>query len=134
MRHFILLFVLLLPAALTAQSGFSADAYEQFLQSNVNLTAQQILQRHEPAQTYYNNRKDELQVADYAYLDSVQMKYGLTLDELAKLRTNHFLVSERLSFDCFGRALHDIYQKDLPVMVTSDAILYALHFSYDRIL
>ncbi|MBN1560111.1 DUF3160 domain-containing protein [candidate division KSB1 bacterium] len=134
MRHILTLLCFVLPAALLTQTTFSADAYEQFLQDNANMTAQQILQRHQPSMQYYNDRKDKLQVADYAYLDSVQMKYGLTANEMEKLQKNHFVVSERLSFDCFGRALHDIYQKDLPVMVTSDAILYALHFSYDRIL
>ena len=134
MRHFLLLLFLFIPALLLSQSNFSAAAYEQFLQSNADLTAQEIINRYEPAEPYYDSRSDALQMTNYAYLDSVEIKYGLTDDEREKLQNNHFVVSEQLSFDCFGRAMHDIYQKDLPVMVTSDAILYALHFSYDRIL
>ncbi|MBN1479875.1 DUF3160 domain-containing protein [candidate division KSB1 bacterium] len=128
------LFFVFLPAVLLSQSNFSAAAYEQFLKENANKTAQQIITQYEPDAPYYNDRTDALLINDYAYLDSIEIKYGLTKDESAKLEKNHFVVSERLSFDCFGRAMHDIYQKDLPVLVTSDAILYALHFSYDRIL
>ena len=134
MRYVLLLMLVVTPAVLMSQSNFRAEAYEQFLKDNADLTTQQILQRHQPEFPYYNNRTDALQVSNYAFLDSVELKYGLSKDELSKLQKNHFVVSERLSFDCFGRALHDIYQKDLPVFVTSDAILYALHFSYDRIL
>lgn len=133
MRKFTLFFVLL-PAVLLSQSNFSAAAYEQFLKDNANKTAQQLITQYEPAVPYYNDRTDALLIHDHAYLDSIEIKYGLTKDEIAKLANNHFVVSERLSFDCFGRAMHDIYEKDLPVLVTSDAILYALHFSYDRIL
>lgn len=132
MRYVILL--LLLPAFLLAQSTFSPEAYEQFLQDNADLTASDIIQRYKPDSPFYNSRSDQLETDNYAYLDSIEIKYGLTADEKQKLQDNHFVVTERLSYDCFGRAMHDIYENDLPVFITTDAILYALHFSYDRIL
>ena len=121
--RFLKFFLLFVPVALVAQTNFSAEEYEQFLETNKNLTAQQILNRYEPDLPFYNNRTDNLNVMDYAFLDSVKIHYKLTEDELEMLQNNHFFVSERLSYDCFGRAMHDIYEKDLPVMVTSDAIL-----------
>ena len=45
-----------------------------------------------------------------------------------------FMVSERLSKISFGEALLEIYHHDLPVFVSTDAILHAFHVSYDRIL
>ncbi|HVO73610.1 MAG TPA: DUF3160 domain-containing protein, partial [Ignavibacteriaceae bacterium] len=48
---------------------------------------------------------------------------------------NHgFMVSERLSPYSFGDAFLGIYHKDLPVFISTDAILFALHMSYDNIL
>ena len=44
------------------------------------------------------------------------------------------MVSERLSKGSFGDAFLDIYHKDLPVFISTDAILHAFHVSYDRIL
>ncbi|HEY6906330.1 MAG TPA: DUF3160 domain-containing protein, partial [Ignavibacteriaceae bacterium] len=42
--------------------------------------------------------------------------------------------SQRLSKPSFGELLLDIHHYDLPVFVSTDAILYAYHVSYDRIL
>jgi hypothetical protein len=126
--------LLLLPILVFAQSSFSPEAYEQFLLDNTDLTASQIIDRYEPDAPFYNSRSDQLQTEKFAFLDSIDIKYGLTADEKQMLQDNHFVVSERLSYDCFGRAMHEIYEHDLPVFITTDAILYALHFSYDRIL
>ncbi len=131
MRTF-LMFLLCLSAAAWAQ--FSTEDYAQFLRDNADLSAKAIIDRYQPDSPFYNSRTDAFQITDFAYLDSIKIKYRLTDDELESLKNNHFVVSERLSYDCFGRALHHIYENDVPVMVTSDAILYALHFSYDRIL
>jgi hypothetical protein len=43
-------------------------------------------------------------------------------------------VTERLRFGSFGEAIFDVFQKDLPVFLSADAVLHALHCSFDRIL
>ncbi len=49
------------------------------------------------------------------------------------IKKNGFMVSERLfKYSSFGDAFLDIYHKDLPVFVSTDAILHAFHISYDR--
>jgi hypothetical protein len=68
------------------------------------------------------------------HVKQIDMTLALTEAERAKLGENGFVVSERLSYPSFGQALLDTYQKDLPVMVTADMILHALHSSYDAIL
>lgn len=119
---------------LLAQASFDANAYQQFLQNNQNLTASDLLARHAPNNTFYSDLKLASSPKNFAYFDSVQIKYKLTEGEIALLARNHFVVSERLSFGQIGNAFHDIYIKDLPVMVTTDAVLFALHASYDKIL
>jgi hypothetical protein len=68
------------------------------------------------------------------YFDSIATKYNLTDAEKAAIQKNGFMVSERLSKDSFGQSLLEIFQKDLPLFVSTDAILHAFHISYDRIL
>jgi len=60
--------------------------------------------------------------------------YNLTDYENSLIQSNGFMVSERLSRSTFGEAFLEIYQKDLPVFISTDAILHAFHRSYDRIL
>ncbi len=67
-------------------------------------------------------------------LDLVDQKLALTAEEKAKIHANGFVVSDRLQHDTMAEALLDVFQKDLPVVVTTDAILQALHASYDDIL
>jgi len=117
-----------------AQGNFTLEEYDQFLQQNQNLTTEDILLNYPAQNPYYKSLDKYTSIDDFFYLDSILMKYQLTDQEIELLKNNHFVVTERLSFDCFGRAFHDIYSKDLPVMITTDAILHALHASYDQIL
>ncbi|MGD9202663.1 MAG: DUF3160 domain-containing protein, partial [Chitinispirillia bacterium] len=114
-------------------NGFSVDEYLKFKENNKNLSASSLIKSGSPDHKYLLDI-DPVGLDNFEYFDSVKIKYELTSDEIDLLKKHHFVVSERLSFDCFGRAIHDIYAKDLPVMVTTDAILHALHMSYDRIL
>jgi hypothetical protein len=69
------------------------------------------------------------------YLDSVTQKLNLTETELSLLMQNHFVVTERISDMSFGSAYQNqVFNKDLPVFISTDLILHALHTSYDEIL
>jgi len=68
------------------------------------------------------------------YLDSICIRYNLTDYEKQLIKKNGFMASERLSFNSFGEAIKDIFLKDLPVYVSTDAILHTVHRSYDQIL
>ena len=60
--------------------------------------------------------------------------YKLTADELAAFKRNGFVVSQRLGGFSFGQAYYDVYNRDLPVFITSDSVLHAWHRSYDAVL
>jgi len=68
------------------------------------------------------------------HMDLVQQKLALTEPEKQKLQANGFAVADRVEYETVAAALLDTFQKDLPVLVTTDAILQALHASYDDIL
>ncbi len=124
--------VFLLSSAL-AQSGseFDVNAYKNFLASHHDLSAEQLRVLY-PAAAF--RHKLALNLSQVAYLDSINKIYKLTGDELALLREHGFVVSERLAKASFGQAYLEIYKNDLPVFVSTDALLHALHKSYDAIL
>ncbi len=137
MRRLVVIFCMVvltgLFSNLQGQSTFSVDAYADFLENNQNLTTQKVLSFYPPPQQYYSSRTDTA-LSTFLYLDSIASLYQLTDSELSLLKKHHFMVSERLSYNCFGEAFHDVYAKDMPVMVTTDAVLHALHYSYDTML
>lgn len=66
----------------------------------------------------------------------INISYNFRPDpaEFEILRTNGFVVSERMGSPTFGDAYYRIYNADLPVFVTSDSVLHAWHKSYQSIL
>ena len=112
-------------------SNFDLDAYKQFLQSHQNISTQSMLQLYNAGRFSANLN---MNYNSAVYFDSISIKYNLTDYEKSLIQQNGFVVSERLKTNSFGGAFLDIFQKDLPAFVSTDAILYALHISYDKIL
>jgi len=114
-----------------SQSNFNINSYKQFLESHQNMEPDQLMQMH-PAGLFAGDLN--LSLTNTRYLDSISFKYGLTSHELEMLGQNGFVVSERMKKISFGESFLEIFHKDLPVFVSTDAILHAFHISYDRIL
>ena len=128
---FAAVFFILIPPKIFSQSNFSVEAYKQFLISHQNMETDQLLQM-KPAGSFISDLNNSL--SETRYLDSISIKYGLTEFEQSLLKKNGFEVSERMNKVSFGEAFLDVFQKDLPVFISTDAILHAFHISYDRIL
>ncbi len=128
--YFISLFLfILIPTQ--SQTGFDISAYRQFLSNNQNMSTSQLLQMYS-AGSFTENINSDWQNALYA--DSITQKYQLTNYELQLLEQHGFVVTERLNNTNFGFQFLDIYHRDMTVFISTDAILHAFHFSYDRIL
>ncbi|MHB1688203.1 MAG: DUF3160 domain-containing protein [Ignavibacteriaceae bacterium] len=112
-------------------SNFNLEAYKQFLQSHQDISTQALLQLYDAGKFASNIHQD---YNSAVYFDSIDIKYKLTEYEKSLLQQNGFVVSERLKKNTFGEAMEDIYSKDLPVYISTDAVLHALHMSYDNIL
>lgn len=70
-----------------------------------------------------------------ARLDLIQASaLALGDAELARLEQNGFVISSRQQFPTFLRGYAAIYGEDLPVFVSADALLDAVHRSYDAML
>jgi hypothetical protein len=60
--------------------------------------------------------------------------FRFNADELAIFKTNGFVVSQRMGSYSFADAFYKVYIDDLPVYVSSDALLHAWHRNYVSIL
>jgi hypothetical protein len=63
-----------------------------------------------------------------------RVDFRLNSEELAVFKQNGFVVSESLLGPSFASLFYSIYSRDLPVFVSSDALLHAWHRSYDAML
>jgi hypothetical protein len=69
------------------------------------------------------------------FMDRIQAStLALTENELSALGKNGFVISKRSAFPTFVRGYAAIYFEHLPVYVSADAILEAVHASYDDLL
>ena len=68
-------------------------------------------------------------------MDSVQKSaFALSKQEQSALSDNGFVVSGSTAFPSFMYGYASIYAQDLPLYVSADSILYAVHQSYDSML
>lgn len=69
------------------------------------------------------------------FMDKIQgSALALNDGELAKLKTNGFVLAPRQGFPTFVKGYAAIYSEHLPVYISADAIMEALHSSYDELL
>lgn len=123
--------LILVNITFSQSSTFNVDAYKAFLNSNQNLSSSQLMELH-PAGSFADRLN--IDIGSILYMDSIEAKYNLTATEKELLKRNGFMVSERLSHTSFAHAFGEIWHKDLPVFISTDAILHAIHMSYDAIL
>ncbi len=68
------------------------------------------------------------------YFERVQNRLALTTAEKALLEKNGFVVTSRLTQRSYAFTLHEIYQSELPIYISADAILHAVFIENDRLL
>ncbi len=118
-------------AAFAQEPGFSVEDYAAFLADHAEVSAEDLLGMH-PAGVFARQAPTDFDGARYA--DSVDHYYNLSAYERGLIERHGFVVTERIQPNSFGAGFVEIYERDLPVFVSTDAILHALHMSYDLIL
>ena len=126
----LLLFLLIACSSVSAQA-FDPAAYRDFLNAHEDLTTDALIESHAPYGPYTASVSPVLEAE---YLDSLTVLFGLTLEERDLLFRHGFMVTERRTFDSYGAAFHLLWREDMPLFVTTDAILHVLHRSYDNLL
>jgi Protein of unknown function (DUF3160) len=118
-------------ATLSADQQAEVDRLTALLNESDGLTADQLLARRAvpfQAQLGYDPKTAK-------NLDLIQAS-ALKLDaaELAGLSKNGFVISDKRRYPHFGYGYKTVYSQDLPVYISADSILQAVHQSYDDIL
>lgn len=128
-------FLLSFMLSLVALGQFNDKNYRDFRESVKDMNFDELKNLNAiPNQQYYKGYNLTPDANEILYLDSVTEKLKLTKEELDILMQNHFMVTERLAGHSFGSTYQIIFNKDLPVFISTDFILHALHSSYDNIL
>lgn len=111
-------------------------SYTDFRNSVKDLSFSELNELNkQPGLKYYKGCNLTPSPDNILYLDSITQKLNLTETELELLMQNHFVVTERISDYSFGTAYQNhVFNKDLPVFISTDLVLHALHTSYDEIL
>lgn len=113
------------------QSQFRVSEYQQFLQNNKDMSTSSLLQMHD-AGLFRGNIGANFSNAKYS--GEATNQYALTDYEKSLINQNGFVVSQRLTNTSFVSGFNDVWQKDIPVFISADAILHSYHVSYDKIL
>jgi hypothetical protein len=125
----LVLFFFIVSAAFS--QNIDVDAYKQFLEKNKGLTAEGLFKMYPPG---LYNAEVSTNVKDAEYFEDFNKKIGFSKIENDLLTKHGFMVSERHSYETMWKAFRHIYKVDLPVFISTDAILHSIHMSYDAIL
>jgi hypothetical protein len=111
---------------------FNIDAYKQFVTDNEDIS---------PAELYglypsglFKDSVTTFDLEEVNFLQKIDNVYSLTQAEKSLLLKNGFVVTERKRAESFLAQYRDIYNNDLPVFISTDAMLHVFHASYDAIL
>ena len=107
------------------------DEYQQFLEQHRDMSTSELLAMH-PVGDFQEQVGVPWQSVQYH--DLINGCCELTVDEQRLLESNGFVVTERLRQASVVDQLLYIWKNDLPLFITTDAILHALGRSYDRII
>ena len=66
-------------------------------------------------------------------LDRVKKRFALTDAELAQLSRDGVVVPSRIAAGDWAESLHEVWQSELPLWVSADAVFHAVYASNDRL-
>jgi hypothetical protein len=115
-----------------AQRGMDLEIFEALRKPYQDLEYEGLVERIGPSQKTLE--KISFDPTQAKYFELVRERLGLTEHEAGMVRQNGFVAVDPGMTLTFGTAYHQLYVRDLPVLVTTDSILHAVHRSYDRIL
>jgi hypothetical protein len=129
----LILLIALAASYAPAQSShpFDIQAYKAYLAAHGDMSSTQLLSSHPAGIFAARSPVTPDAISNFHSIDSC---YPFTAYERSLLSDHGFVITDRLRYSSFSTALFDIYNHDLPLFVSSDAILHAIHASYDAIL
>lgn len=106
--------------------------FDKLLEKHKDLTFDQLKSKTVKLRDYPNGL--DFDPTKAAHFDTVKTKLALTDEELAIFKKTGFVSVDQNRRHSFASAYYQIYAADMPVLVTADSVMHALHKSYDDIL
>jgi len=119
--------LLLQAPAAAQQTEFDLTSYIQYLRTHRDMTREELLSTF-PAGTF--GERSPASWGDALYSSRVDAVYELTEYEKELIEKHGFVVTERLRQNSFVAQFLDAWENDLPIFISTDAILHAFHFHY----
>jgi hypothetical protein len=110
------------------------DAFTQELQGIGQISPDEFAARFPSTASYLPGITWDPTTAQYWDLFNDDPDYSLSAPELAVFEQNGFVVSESLGGGSFSQVFYNLYNNDLPVFISTDALLEAWHRTYDAML
>lgn len=129
MKVLIVTFLIFIQSIAIAQ--FDIEQYKEYLETHKDMTFDELIKEF-PAGYFLKEAPTNLYEAEFG--ESISNKYKLSNYEKELIAKHGFMVTERLTYPTFHHAFKDIFYEDMPVYISSDAILHALHYSFDKLL
>lgn len=115
-----------------AAKPLEAQVFERLLAQHKDMTFDQLRAQAVKPRDFAD--KLTFDATKASHFDTMNAKLKLTDDELAIFKQNGFVSLDLNRRYSFAAAYFQIYSDDLPVLVTTDSVMHALHRSYDDIL
>ncbi len=103
-------------------------------ENNVEDTLKAILAQSAPAPKVLARGAHWDGNSEPLFLSKVNERFRLTADERRALGKNGFFASDRMVADSYGSAFHDVFQSELPVFISMDALFQAVFAAHDGLL
>jgi len=129
--HFMLICLIFSNNCFAQTPQFDLAKYQQFLYEHMDMTTSELLEMN-PVGDFQEQVGTPWE--SVIHHDVIDAACELTADEKQLLESNGFVVTERLRQQSVVDQLLYIWRNDLPLFISTDAILHALGRSYDRII
>lgn len=116
----------------THRQRLTGPLIPELLEKHKDLTYEGLRVELPPAPVRLENL--DFDPTEARYFDLIRHELALTDEEVGIFREQGFVSTDHQRHYSFTTAYHDIYTSDLPVLITTDSILYALYDSHEEIL
>jgi len=106
--------------------------YKSLLAESQDMTTEELFAKHYAERPYLDKPGFDAKTA--TYYDLIKDGMGLTAPEEKLIADKGFAVLDRVQWGSHPLGYMEVFAQDLPVLITTDSILFAIHKSYDLML
>lgn len=118
--------------AVTPEQSELLQWHAALVAESENMTTQELMDLFYQERPYLEH--PSFNSADAEFMDLVKEKLALTTDEEALIQDKGFAVLDRVRYSSHPMGYRDLFENHIPVLITTDSILFAMHKSYDMML